>query len=58
MNILVAIGASAFGIAAVVAFFVRRRTGARSMDLGEVSGQWLVEHRAGAGHDVSRWNNR
>jgi len=46
-------------IASIVAFVVRRSQRGRGGDLGEVSSQWLIEHRAGAGYDVSsRWSNR
>jgi len=30
----------------------------RGADLGEVSNQWVMEHRMGPGHDSSRWNQR
>jgi hypothetical protein len=40
---------------AFVGFRSRRDRGA---DLGEVSSQWVMEHRMGPGHDSSRWNQR
>ena len=58
MNTFIVIGIVGVAIASVVAFVVRRSQRRRGGDLGEVSSQWLVEHRAGAGYDVSRWSNR
>ena len=58
MNTFIVIGLAAVAIASIVAFVVRRSRRGRGGDLGEVSSQWLIEHRAGAGYDVSRWSNR
>ena len=59
MNTVIVIGlAAAAAIASIVAFVVRRSQRGRGGDLGEVSSQWLIEHRTGAGYDVSRWSNR
>ena len=58
MNIFIVIGVVGVAIASIVAFVVRRSQRGRSDDLGEVSSQWLIEHRAGAGSDVSHWTNR
>jgi hypothetical protein len=59
MNTLIVIGLAAVAIASIVVFVARRSQRGRACDLGEVSSQWLIEHRAGAGYDVtSRWSNR
>ena len=58
MNIFIVIGIVGVVIASIVAFVVRRSQRGRGDDLGQVSSQWLIEHRAGAGYDVSRWGNR
>ena len=58
MNTLIVIGLAGVAIASIMAFVVRRSQRGRGGDLGEVSSQWLIEHRAGAGYDVSRWSNR
>ena len=59
MNIFIVIGLAAVAIASIVAFVVRRSQRGRGGDLGEVSSQWLIEYRAGAGYDASsRWSNR
>jgi len=58
MNTLIVIGLAGVAIASIVAFVARRSLRGRSGDLGEVSSQWLIEHRTGAGYDVSRWSNR
>ena len=58
MNIFIVIGIVGVVIASIVAFVVRRSQRGRGDDLGQVSSQWLIEHRAGAGYDVSRWSNR
>jgi hypothetical protein len=52
------IGLACVAIASIVAFAVRRSQRGRGGDLGKVSSQWLIQHRAGAGYDVSRWSNR
>jgi hypothetical protein len=58
MNTLMVIALAGVAIVSIVAFVLRRSQRGRGDDLGEVSSQWLIEHRAGAGYDVSRWNNR
>ena len=59
MNTFIVIGLAGVAIASIVAFVVRRSRRGRGGDLGEVSSQWLIEHRAAAGYDVSsRWSNR
>ena len=58
MSTFILIGVAGVVIASIVAFVVRRVQRGRGVDLGEVSSQWLIEHRAGAGYDVSRWSNR
>jgi hypothetical protein len=45
-------------IGLLVAFVALRWRREQPADLGEVSSQWIVEHRAAAGHDSSRWNQR
>jgi len=59
VNTFIVIGLVGVAIASIVAFVVHRSQRVRGGDLGEVSSQWLIEHRAGAGYDVSsRWSNR
>jgi hypothetical protein len=58
VNTVIVIGLAGVAIALIVAFVVRRLQRRRGGDLGEVSSQWLIEHRTGAGYDVSRWSNR
>ena len=58
MNTAIVVGLAGVAIASIVAFVVRRSQRGRGGDLGEVSSQWLIEHRAGAGYDVSRWSHR
>jgi len=58
VNTFIVIGIVGAAIALIVAFVVRRSQRGRGGDLGEVSSQWLIEHRTGAGYDVSRWSNR
>jgi len=58
VNTLIVIGLAGVAIVLIVAFVLRRSQRGRGDALGEVSSQWLIEHRAGAGHDVSRWSNR
>jgi hypothetical protein len=54
-----AIGAGVVTIALIVAFVGLRWRRDRGPDLGEVSNQWVMEHRMGpGGHDSSRWNQR
>jgi hypothetical protein len=43
---------------ALIAFVVLRSRRAHGTDLGEVSNQWVMEHRMGSGQDSSRWNQR
>ena len=55
LSIGVAVAAIAF-VAVLVGLRVRRD---RGTDLGEVSSQWVMEHRMGpGGHDSGRWNQR
>jgi hypothetical protein len=43
-------------VAVLIGLRVRRD---RGTDLGEVSSQWVMEHRMGpGGHDSGRWNQR
>ena len=59
MNSFLVIGLAAVAIASIVVFVVRRSQRGRGSDLGQVSSRWLIEHRAGAGYDVSsRWSDR
>jgi hypothetical protein len=52
-------GLAGAAIVSIVAFVVRRSQRERGGGLGQVSSQWLIEHRAGAGYDVSSpWSNR
>jgi hypothetical protein len=43
---------------ALIAFVVLRSRREHGTDLGEVSNQWVMEHRMGSGQDSSRWNQR
>ena len=52
------IGACVAAIAIVMAFLGMRSRRDRGADLGEVSNQWMMEHRSGSGHDQSRWTQR
>jgi hypothetical protein len=45
-------------IALIIAFVVLRSRREHGTDLGEVSNQWVMEHRMGSGQDSSRWNQR
>ena len=58
MNTVIVVGLAGVAIASIVAYVVRRSQRGRRGDLGEVSSQWLIEHRVGAGYDESRWSNR
>jgi len=58
VNTVIVISLAVVAIASIVAFVVRRSQRGRGGDLGEVSSQWLIEHRTGADYDVSRWSNR
>jgi len=53
-----AIGVGIVAIALIMAFVRLRSRGDRGADLGEVSNQWMMEHRSGAGQDQSRWTHR
>ena len=52
------IGAAVLTITLITAFVKLRPRRDRSADLGEVSSQWVMEHRSNAGQDSSRWNQR
>jgi hypothetical protein len=55
LAIVVAVAAVVF-VAILIGFRSRR---GRGTDLGEVSSQWVMEHRMGpGGHDSTRWNQR
>jgi len=60
MNIVsvLAISAGLVTIALIIAFVVMRSRRDQGADLGEVSNQWVMEHRMGSGQDSSRWNQR
>ena len=61
MNGLVSALVIGFGVAtfaSIMAFVGLRSRRARGADLGEVSNQWVMEHRMGPGNDPSRWNQR
>ena len=45
MTTFIVIGLAGVAIASIVAFVVRRSQRGRGGDLGEVSSQWLIEHR-------------
>jgi hypothetical protein len=51
-------GAGLLAIAVIIAFVVLRSRREHGADLGEVSNQWVMEHRMGSGQDSSRWNSR
>ena len=55
---VLAISAGLVTIALIIAFVVLRSRRERGTDLGEVSNQWVMEHRIGSGQDSSRWNQR
>ena len=55
---VLAISAGLVTIALIIAFVVLRSRRERGTDLGEVSNQWVMEHRMGSGQDSSRWNQR
>ncbi len=55
---VLAIGAVLLTIALIIAFVVLRSRREHGEDLGEVSNQWVMEHRMGSGQDSSRWNQR
>ena len=59
MNVFVNVLAISVGlvtIGLIIAFVVLRSRRERGADLGEVSNQWVMEHRMGSGQDSSRWN--
>lgn len=60
MNIVsvLAISAGLVTIVLIIAFVVMRSRRDQGTDLGEVSNQWVMEHRMGSGQDSSRWNQR
>ena len=61
MNVFVNVLAISVGlvtIGLIIAFVVLRSRRERGADLGEVSSQWVMEHRSASGHDSSRWNQR
>jgi hypothetical protein len=45
-------------IALIMALVALRSRRDRQRDLGEVSNQWVMEHRSASGHDSARWNQR
>ena len=51
--VLLVVVAGVAAIAGLVAVFARQRTGPRA-DLGEVSSQWISEHRLGPNRDSGR----
>jgi len=53
-----AISARLVTIALITTFVVLRSRREHGTDLGEVSNQWVMEHRMGSGQDSSRWNQR
>jgi hypothetical protein len=53
MIVLLVVVAGVAAIAGLVAVFARQRTGPRA-DLGEVSSQWISEHRLGPNRDSGR----
>jgi len=52
------IGVGVAAIALIMAFVRMRSRSDRGADLGEVSNQWMMEHRSGSGQDQSRWTQR
>jgi hypothetical protein len=53
------IGVGVATFACIMAFVGLRSRRDRGADLGEVSNQWVMEHRMGpGGQDASRWNQR
>jgi len=55
---LFTIGLGLAAIAGLIALVVFRSRRDRWTDLGAVSSQWIMEHRAASGQDSSRWNQR
>jgi hypothetical protein len=55
MSTLIGLGVA---VALLVVFVVFRSRRDQPADLGQVSSQWLMEHRAMSGQDSSRWNQR
>lgn len=55
---VLAISAGLVTIALIIFFVVLRSRREHGTDLGEVSNQWVMEHRMGSGQDSSRWNQR
>lgn len=61
MNVFVnplTIGVALVAIALIAVYLILRSRRDRRGDLGEVSSQWVMEHRSASGHDSSRWNQR
>jgi len=56
MSPLISLGLAT--VALIVALVVFRSRRHRQADLGQVSSQWIMEHRAASGQDSSRWNQR
>ena len=54
MNPLISLG---LAIVVLILFVMFRSRRDRRGDLGQVSSQWIMEHRA-SGQDSSRWNQR
>jgi hypothetical protein len=52
------IGVVMIVVVTAMAFVGLRSRRERGTDLGEVSTQWVMEHRSGPGHDPARWNQR
>ena len=53
-----AIGLAVVTFAVLAAFVAHRSRRSRSDDLGQVSSQWVIEHRSATGYDMSRWHRR
>ena len=49
---------TAVAFAVLAAFVAYRSRRNRSEDLGQVSSQWVTEHRSATGYDMSRWHRR
>ena len=56
MSPLISLGLATVVLLIVFVVFRSRRD--RQADLGQVSSQWIMEHRAVSGQDSSRWNQR
>ena len=53
-----ALSLAAVVFAVVAAFVAHRSRRSRTDDLGQVSNQWVTEHRSATGYDTSRWQRR